>query len=884
MRRARNSTTCLRGGPAAGAVLSLVLVCLAGPAKGASLPTSPPSGSAPPTAGIATTAADTTWIETLVELRAGQIERRTVFAFEHQGEVLVPVVAVLDLVEIGSAVTRDGVVDAALKPTDLELSIDPRSLTAQRGNEQRTLEASRVGWREGELFCEAEVVAWLLGCDVYVDLTDLLVTFDPVDRLPLGRRWYRERARASLDRHEKPDPDLTFTDRTRWWRGAVLDWSATMPGPDNLEQSSTALNFGGNMLGGGLDLRYRTAFDGERSAQFDASWLRVWPNEQRFRQLRLGRTQSTSPRGLSMRGVAVSNSPFVRTVDFGQTMLRGYLDPDWEVEVYRYGQLYDYRRTDERGYYEFLIPVDYGLNAVEIRAYGPHGETRVFERTLRVDFDRLPRGETEYGVSGGDCVDASCNGMYNVDTRHGLHERWTLRSGSDTYFRDGGSLVHPYAMLVGSPWTSLQLRTEWTYQASQAVRVGFEPSTAVRLGLEHERYSQRLAKPILTPRGERELSRATAFWKPLPSVGALFLRGDLTRRNGDVGERWRSVVGASHSFSGLRLTGDYIEEWSELGRGRLTQWSATASSVLRARWLRPLHHLYVRATALMTTRGWAGDEYSLRLGRRIAPGVRFEMGARWSDTSTGAEWSLGITDTGRDIHASSMVVRSPRGEISNLTAAEGSLLYNEGTGQIETRGLRSLGRGGIQGVVYVDANANGRHDAGEDVVPGVRLLVGDERVETDGYGRYAVWHLTPFEAAHIELVPASLKNPLLVPDFERAAAMVKPNGFQQVDLPLLPGAEVSGTVQVLGPRGVVPLGGVALRLRGERRGRVYDARTYSDGEFYVMPVPPGEYDVEVDTSYLERAGLRVRGPVRVTVPITASRLESVEVRVVLESR
>ena len=155
----------------------------------------------------------------------------------------------------------------------------------------------------------------------------------------------------------------------------------------------------------------------------------------------------------------------------------------------------------------------------------------------------------------------------------------------------------------------------------------------------------------------------------------------------------------------------------------------------------------------------------------------------------------------------------------------------------------------------------------------MRLVAGAQVVETDDYGRYSVWSLTPFEATDLAVDPASLRDPRWLPAFDRAAAAVSPNGFRRIDLPLLEGVEVEGRVRTRDAGAHHPTGAVPLRLLSESGGADHAARTFHDGEFYLLAVAPGRYRVEVEPRWLAARGLRVAGEGGVEVPAGAERVQ-----------
>ena len=125
------------------------------------------------------------------------------------------------------------------------------------------------------------------------------------------------------------------------------------------------------------------------------------------------------------------------------------------------------------------------------------------------------------------------------------------------------------------------------------------------------------------------------------------------------------------------------------------------------------------------------------------------------------------------------------------------------------------------------------------------------------------------------------ENPLLTSSFSRAAVPIRPNGYREVNVPLTAGVEVSGRILGLDVTGVTAgMGGVPVSLRHVVTAREHRTTTFHDGEFYLVSVPPGDYEVTVPRTYLERTGLGLEHPERRYL-LRATRTESRSIDVVL---
>src|SRR5207248_5878004 len=89
---------------------------------------------------------------------------------------------------------------------------------------------------------------------------------------------------------------------------------------------------------------------------------------------------------------------------------------------------------------------------------------------------------------------------------------------------------------------------------------------------------------------------------------------------------------------------------------------------------------------------------------------------------------------------------------------QGSVLWNRSDGRLTYAPGPSLQRAGLTGRVFLDENGDGRWEAGEPVVPGVRVLVGTSSASSDSSGWFRVWDLVPFEPVLVTVDSLSIDS------------------------------------------------------------------------------------------------------------------------------
>ncbi len=804
---------------------------------------------------------DTAFAEIALQVDVEREASTLVIALTRDSVVYLPVRVLLELAAIRVDTVAPGVRLLA-RITETLLGLDTDGDRGFRGREVFPIGAHAF-WRGEELFADPELLSRWLAVDVTMYWVELQVTLTRADALPVVVRALRERRRAAAIARFTATGTLPYLAARRPLAdGLVLDWRFSFGSQDAAHNNALDLGAGVQVLGGSLEAqttRVRSPLGVTQTSHW--SWEAAWPGATVVRQARLGSIAITGPRGFGVRGAAVSNSPYLRPAEFGDFGFRGRVPPGWEVELYRGEELLGFAPADAQGRFAIDVPVIYGPNPLEVVAYGPRGEQWRRSRTYAVPFDRLPARQFEYGVGGGACqTGLLCEAAGNLDLRYGLTNAVSLEAGYDRVWRDSlPDLDHPYALVAMQPLPPLGVQVEAVAHGFTRVQTDVDPSPDFHLDVAHFRYATDVVQPVLGTAFRRYQTVGGMFWRPgigeytylqasaghVEEVGLtrVFWRGSLTART--LGAR--VLLGVRRERASAPASPASIQSGLELG----------ADGVLDVG-PKPLAGTFMRvtlATDCSGTRLWcvgAVQRAGLLLSRSIGSSLRLEFGLRHERGVPGLNLDVSLTVVRPWLRAASRNSWSRDIGVLGSQEVEGSVLWAPRQRRLAFGAGRQLGRGGLAGIVFLDRNANGRHDPGEPGLPDVVLRVGPEVVRTDTLGFFAVWDLVPFEPTVIEVDTLALPNPLWVPAAAVSRAGAAPNSFPLVEIALQEGAEVSGTV-VIDDR---PVGGARVIFRHTATGQTRDATTFSDGTFYLLGLRAGTYDVLPAPGLLEQ--LRAR--------------------------
>lgn len=792
----------------------------------------------------------------LIELRIRGLASATVQAYRVRTEALLPLAQFLSLAQVRYHLSPDGALEASVPPGPSRLFIAAGNDTMTFGDHRVRLEPEFRLFKDGELYVGAERLGNLLGGTFVVDWTGLTVTLMDAGMLPIGQRARRDAARAALARRREAAPaDVRLDLERQRWDGLVLDYSLFAPGGRPVGAGSYAFDLGGDAFGGSLAIGAHSVGPADAGvARGDVSWTGVWEESAWLKQLRLGDGFSTGPRLRELRGVALTNAPFLRPALLGTSRYLGRLEPGWSVEAYQNGRLVAVDTTGVTGEYGFALPVRYGENPVDFVAYGPLGEVREFDRTYRVLADLLPSRRFEYGLSGGACRDPRCRASGNLDLRYGLTPRVTLQSGADRFWRNGlADLWHPYARVTANPTNDWGLELSGVGNALVRGAVLFEPSIDLRVSAAAAAFDTRTQAPIVTVSGQRSAWSVSALLRPLPRYGLFYFESNIDQVRGQSATTTRARLGASVQTGATRLMPYVRVERQALdGAGSSTEPFVGVSAFVlpQPRWGPVLGPAFFRGA--VESRVWGGGsaprvtQASLFASRPVWGGVSLETGVVWQRGNRGPLIQVTLNtylSAMRSYTTMSAGAGSPA-TVSQLV--QGSVLWDRTGGRLATAPGPSIERAGVAGQVFLDRNQNGRRDPDEAPVAGVRVVIGSRLAVSDSQGSFRVWDLMPFEPVDVLVDSLSIDSPLLVPAFARATLVPNPNRFRTLDVPIVAAGVIEGHVwrEIGGTR--EPIGVVGLVLTDRRAGTSRRFASFSDGSFYLMGVKAGDYELTVD--------------------------------------
>jgi hypothetical protein len=578
--------------------------------------------------------------------------------------------------------------------------------------------------------------------------------------------------------------------------------------------------------------------------------------------------RSSSLPSTSFTGIQLTNETTKMPLDFSTIVYEDYIEPGWEVELYKDGFLEKRIVTDAEGYYRFDLPVDYGSANIELRFYGPRGEYEVKKELIRIPTEFLQPGEFKYSLNFGQRTDTLSYGEARLSA--GLTS-WLSNSVSLVKIDSSKTLdellksdkLGTVDNMNFHNATSIRFRSDlfmtysWAYQDYHKFDIRFWPldfgsySIVYTVFDNHKVYNgsaiSKLDARIQLPR-LWDLPFNLNFNYARENNGNTKNNTFSTRFNFNIDKlrintsynanvlespgseeplvlNHTSNVGFSYNIMRMPSFLEFISSISfnlnnniDLTAGQLTSQSLSINQMLFKKL-----NLNVNLQ----------KSYSSSNDLSMSVGIRYDFGSfktrTEANTSFQEDWSC------------SQQVEGVLGFSSDL----GELIFSNSTVGV------NVGNGAANIRIFVDANGNDLYDEGEVVVPGVRISIPSATTNyRDQGGMIQAYNLRAYERYNLTIDKNSFKNPMWIPKYEEFSFIADPNVFKQIDVPCYVGGVLQGGVFKIDSTGKTGQAGVKVHILSADSTFSLELPVFSDGSFYHIGLAPGDYIAFVDSMQL----------------------------------
>ena len=726
---------------------------------------------------------------------------------------------------------------------------------------------------ELDLFLHPRILKEMFGLDFMMSLEGLTLSLKSTYLLPIEEKKKRQQLRNRL---LSPDsgsdllsaPLLYPRDRSILKMG-MIDYNLNQTFSNSGNTTNGLINIGLEVLGGDMvgSIGFNKNNSGSEVNVRGLRWRYVLPGAMEPKKnvpltaFSAGDIFTTGQSQLgSIVGVSLTNDPIAPRRELDFFVIDGYTEADSEVELLMGGQLVDFVRADEVGYFRFNAPINFGTLRLTLRIYTPQGKVILEDRQLQIPFTFLPRGFVTYNVQAGlPRIDSGLGEeiVGHADVAYGVTNTLTVRAGSDFY--PGKNSLAPYNYVGLSARVFQQYLVNVDLLPNRFAQVNgsvfFANNTSVTA-----QYKEYFQDSVLNPRSNQR-DYSLNYFMPFQIKGRFSgIRFGGTRQESqntirnslqaDLNSQWGRFVARLNFRGNLN---QFIPTTTEVG---FSSFSGTVTGSMTYTLSRSpgvpvyVRGMFVRAQALYDPQIQRVRNMSVLLSQTLFKRGRLTLGFDRDLIKGGSRFQVGFLYDFNFFRSASQLEISGN-EYSFQQAFSGSLAYDP-MGILMPNNRDQVNRSGVAVKLFIDENDNGIHDEGEEIVPAKAARLDRSAtsvIGSDGIVRYS--QLQSYWTYRLEIDQNALPDPTLSPKQKAFSFIADPNHFRLIEVPLYRTGTIEGSVFTESRSGAkVGQGGLRVLLT-DTDGKSETLRTFTDGTFYTFGLIPGKYTLRPDPKQLD---------------------------------
>lgn len=790
-----------------------------------------------------------------------------IITYYEDDSFFLPVNELFSLLQI-EAQTNGLVVNGRFSVDQTEYEIDFENLTIKFGNKTFNITQDDIILQELDFYLKEDVFYEVFELDFSVNFNSLnllLVTDQLIPIVEKMRRDLRRRV-SSVDGTEEEYYPLRLGRQTKFISGGFMDYNVSFVNNPNVSSLNISSSIGLQLAGGSLQgsVFSNNSTDNSSLRTNNLRWLYGFSDGRLVTKVTAGQSNLEGVLSNPFTGIKISNEPLQLRRFFDNYEIQGNTLPDSEIELYLNNRLVDYQVADGNGYYRFLTPLFYGSNQMDLKIYGPSGQQIEKNTKIQIPFSFLPKGEVNYTLDIGKLDNPIIGGtsrdyVFQANTTVGLTSWLTSKFGLEYYDIENNTEKNtPYftSRLSARVLKNYIFNFEGVSNAFYRSYVNAIFPNSSSFSLDYTNFFSESRVYNTSANSKQIITSAfypfNIFGLPLNVRGSGFFRfQDSNTFNSyrfNVGTRIRSIslqLGYSD-----RLINDYNPFAFSISS--LLESSLTYTIPRKRNTPKSLRGLFLRAQMRYTPAYSKVESYEFLASRSLFTNGRFQLsfGKNFNTGFNSLRFSV-ILDFNKV--RSNTVFNTIRDSYNFTQTESGSIGYDPNYNNFLFTSRNQVGRSGAAVKLFVDNNGNNSFDEGDEVIPEGSLNVG--RSGTSSTTKNGVLYYTQLQSFfqyNMEMNKASVRNPMLVPEFELFSIVTDPNTFKKIEIPFYMSGVIEGVVERVSTNNTLRgIGGLKLILKSKTKDYQKELRTFSDGSFYDYEIPPGEYELFVDSNQLE---------------------------------
>ena len=643
------------------------------------------------------------------------------------------------------------------------------------------------------------------------------------------------------------DADTTIARKWNWIKGAVIDWNLQSKEDNlggNVQQFKSS--FGMEVLGG--ELNWRSLVTRDSAVKFQNSSLKWRYVNDKFalvKQIEAGNV-SINLTGQTMSnfyGVKLTNTPYTLKKTFGSYLIQRKTNPGWDVEIYVNGILLNFTTADMNGYFSFEIPLVFGSSIILIRYYGPWGQESVEEIPINIPFSFTTHKHLEYQSYTGISADSTRSIFNKSKMSYGL-SRWATISAGYEYF-ERSSLnknIFSGSLNLALGKNSL-LNYTYLHNSNHYVELMYRTKRNVVITGKHRQYLKNQTIIQTLNLGESEVGINLPIWNR-----KLKIHVRSTDRFTYSHERYSFISESAISFFYKRInTGITLITSQE------TVMSWNTSFYFKNNWT------IIHNTSYNISRKTPVNS-ALQLQKRFNKMLFAETNLTYSYSTKSLQVGVSVYIDFNFMRTSGTTTMR-KNYISSTQTIAGSVHFTGKPNAVFASNSNSVGRAGLDVLVFLDINHNNVMDKDEPLVKNATVAINKGKqvlTENDTIHRFV--SLEPYAPYLLTVANNGFPSISWILEKSTWSVVTNPNQIKKVYIPVKPMGEVEMKISLTKNGKVSPAYRQIVYILDSNNKQVGKGLTEQDGYFSFMGLAPGKYKIQFDEKQLKGLGLSSNYP------------------------
>jgi hypothetical protein len=790
------------------------------------------------------TAEETDYEQFTIKLNVDKLGIYEIEAIYHNDRIYLPIIDLYRKLEIylQHSLLLDTITGFILnKENSFSLNTNTGKITFR--DKEKLLRPDQIISDYRDVYIPGEIYRELFGMELNFNFRELTVFLQSDIELPVIKQLRIKSMRANLQTLSgEVTADSIVSRKWHWARGAVFDWNILSTEDHtgaNMQQFKSS--FGMELLGGELD--WRSSIVRDTTIRFQNStikWRYVNDRIPLVKQIEAGNVNvSLSGQTLSnFYGIRLTNTPYSFKKKFGSYFIHKKTNPGWDVELYVNGVLVNFTTADMNGDFNFEIPLIFGSSVILIRYYGPWGQENTEEITINIPFSFTAKKQLEYQTYSGVTADTSHFVFHKTKVAYGL-SRWATLSAGYEYFR--GNVLNPH-IFSGSMSMALGKKTLFNYSylhnSNHSAEIMYRNKRNLVINGKHRQYVKNQTIIQTSNRGESELDINFPVWNKKLKI---YLRS--TNR--------LVFTNSSSSFiseSALSVFYKRLNSGVSLFTSRESILTWNTSIYFKANWTLSHKSLYnISGKQLISS--------NLQLQKRFNKML-------YAEANFSYQYQTGNYQVGLSVYIDFNFMRSSintsiqKKQFTSTQSFVGSIHFTTGPDPVFTSNNSSVGRAGVDVLVFLDINHNNLKDANEPLVKNASVAINKgKQIRTDNDTVHRFVSLEPYSSYLLTVANNGFPSISWILEKSTWSVSTSPNQLTKVFIPVKPMGEVEGLVSTLKSGKKTPASRLLVYILDSQSKQVAKVLTEQNGYFSYLGLAPGTYEIRFDEKQLKGLGL-----------------------------